>query len=467
MGEGGGRRKRWNVYVAFSVAGGTGCGLFLDILHLVEECFAERTRLDPVVHPLVALPSAFDVERGGGRTARLNAATAVIDLARYIDAQNTGEKTQVVLPDGPAAMIRATTRGGALAPTAYLFSRPLTHSQDDHVRVMATFAAANVAPASDEQVQSDLNHHQVGVNRSTERSVPAPQGIGLHPFTMACSGALSVPDVEVTMVLAESILASAVSTLRHRVGTEAQVIDNAAVLDLIRVHSGLIRAIDREPPRDLGRLRSERGADKVRGALQRRRNVAKRNIEQYEERLRAELGEVAAFDWKKAVVAAVEHGADLYQIAQVIGMTGPSQDGPSLRKDLNDIDFDAETVEEQPPEIPALQDRLGPARFLNGRFGLKPDDAAVNDYIRKLNSWQQNRATQVWRQVWRERRDLATAAYQEMADALGATIATLDQSTRSATFNANATYSRLFARRQGVVNYVPHVGSAATAEPVP
>ncbi|QIP83689.1 hypothetical protein GLX30_05995 [Streptomyces sp. Tu 2975] len=85
---GGGRIRGCDVFVAFSVAGGTGAGIFYDVIHLISHEF-RRLRFPGVrIHPLVVMPSAFPPGAGGGREAELNAAGAVIDLARLIDQQN-------------------------------------------------------------------------------------------------------------------------------------------------------------------------------------------------------------------------------------------------------------------------------------------------------------------------------------------------------------------------------------------
>src|ERR1700736_2017900 len=59
-----------DVFVAFSVAGGTGAGIFYDFVHLVGDAFA-RESFEAQIYPLVLMPSAFDEGHGGGRRAVL------------------------------------------------------------------------------------------------------------------------------------------------------------------------------------------------------------------------------------------------------------------------------------------------------------------------------------------------------------------------------------------------------------
>ena len=92
--------------MAFSVAGGTGCGIFYDYLYLIGYELA-KTQLKVKIYPLVLMPSAFDKGLGGGRAAELNAGRALLDLFRLVDQQN-GAAAQVSAELAWAATSRST-----------------------------------------------------------------------------------------------------------------------------------------------------------------------------------------------------------------------------------------------------------------------------------------------------------------------------------------------------------------------
>src|SRR5579859_3736394 len=77
-----------DVFVAFSVAGGTGSGIFYDYLHLIAHTLRQTSTLRVKIYPLVLMPSAFEEGLGGGRAAELNAGRALLDLFRLVDQQN-------------------------------------------------------------------------------------------------------------------------------------------------------------------------------------------------------------------------------------------------------------------------------------------------------------------------------------------------------------------------------------------
>jgi hypothetical protein len=75
------------VYVGFSMSGGTGCGLFLDVIHLLmHELYEQLQDNSATIVPIIMLPSTFDkLPIQKARRARLNAAPALLDMTRMIE----------------------------------------------------------------------------------------------------------------------------------------------------------------------------------------------------------------------------------------------------------------------------------------------------------------------------------------------------------------------------------------------
>ena len=76
------------VYVGFSMSGGTGCGIFLDVMQLlIYELHAKMQRVNTVILPVVMMPSTFDglLPPDNARRAYLNAARALLDLTELIE----------------------------------------------------------------------------------------------------------------------------------------------------------------------------------------------------------------------------------------------------------------------------------------------------------------------------------------------------------------------------------------------
>ena len=99
--------------VGCSLSGGTGGGLFLDVMRLIAHEASTQLGGTPfVIVPLVLLPSAFDnvLAPSKRKNASLNAIRALADLGRLIDAQNAPSRTE---GEPPATSTRAATAAPA------------------------------------------------------------------------------------------------------------------------------------------------------------------------------------------------------------------------------------------------------------------------------------------------------------------------------------------------------------------
>ena len=79
------------VYLGFSLAGGTGCGIYYDVIHLLYHELTTRFPDVPcTIMPIIIMPSLFDSVLVGvnKRNTQLNAATALLDLSRLMDLFN-------------------------------------------------------------------------------------------------------------------------------------------------------------------------------------------------------------------------------------------------------------------------------------------------------------------------------------------------------------------------------------------
>lgn len=135
---GGGRIRGCDVFVAFSVAGGTGAGIYHDFLHLVGHEFRNARVPGVKIYPLVVMPSAFPPGAGGGREAELNGARALVDISRLVDDQNmpgadaaVGDvehrsRISVRYPGDTVVRLRAST-----VQTAFLFGKPTVIRRED------------------------------------------------------------------------------------------------------------------------------------------------------------------------------------------------------------------------------------------------------------------------------------------------------------------------------------------------
>lgn len=218
--------KGVDVFVAFSVAGGTGAGIFYDYMHLIAETVAHHSQLNVRLYPLVLMPSAFPERQGGGRPAELNAARALLDLFRLVDQQNGAEAALELRGardrrlDDPDAL--AVNYPGSMqivmAPgtmqTGFLFSLPSGATRDDiHrsiVSLMMSLIGTEMSPEADQSGEHYQSFADSFVNMSVDRETLAENGIGNRGVSTALVASLTVPVDQLSSIVGAHLLAAAV-----------------------------------------------------------------------------------------------------------------------------------------------------------------------------------------------------------------------------------------------------------------
>ncbi|MFJ1706546.1 tubulin-like doman-containing protein [Kitasatospora sp. NPDC088346] len=218
-----------DVFVSFSVAGGTGAGIFLDYLHLIAQAFKQKGFRGVKIYPLVVMPSAFPAEAGGGPEAELNAARSLVDLFRLVDEQNRPVSSAQLGDVDEAAgglQIRYPRTGPirmrpGLMPTGFLFSRTAGIRPDDLRRSIVSLVMSLIGTElgdspSNGGVARESNDQTFAssfLNRGQQRTERAASGIGYRGVSTSLVASLTVPLDELAEVMSARMLAVAVDAL--------------------------------------------------------------------------------------------------------------------------------------------------------------------------------------------------------------------------------------------------------------
>jgi hypothetical protein len=220
---GGVNARSCDVFIAFSVAGGTGNGMFYDYIHLVSDAFS-RTTMTIQVYPLVVLPSAFPEGSGGGRNARLNAGRGLLDLARLVDDQNMRganpayRPTATQRPDEHGVTYREE-HGSTfiqMAPstlqTAYLFSNDggLPEAQLHSSIASFVMSMAGVRMEAGARDGHNAGLQSTEINQGVNRQVLSLSGIGGRGMSSAFVTSLTVPRAGIVELFTTLLLATAI-----------------------------------------------------------------------------------------------------------------------------------------------------------------------------------------------------------------------------------------------------------------
>jgi hypothetical protein len=206
------------VYVGFSLSGGTGCGLFMDVLYLLTRELMRECPDNPcVIIPIVMLPSTFgtDLPPDKFRRARLNAAPAVLDLVRLLEQLHRpkvewSKDFEIRYPDPVLGRVGIEFRDAApMIPVVSVVAKGGDMERDD---VMRSVASAVVSHASSVVISNagtgvgikNENSFIEGlINDIPEISRPHPLGLGTHPLMPMVASSLTMPSRQLADLLAQ------------------------------------------------------------------------------------------------------------------------------------------------------------------------------------------------------------------------------------------------------------------------
>ncbi len=308
-----------DVFVAFSVAGGTGNGMFYDYIHLVADAF-QHTGIAIQIYPLVVMPSAFPEGNGGGRNAELNAGRGLLDLSRLIDDQNMRDANEVFRDEGEREKgLSVSYRDGkavkriqippSTAQTAFLFARTAALSQAELHGSIVSFV---LSIAGIRSAASAFDGHNTAaqskfINDGVDRQASAPSGIGGRGMSTAAVASLSVPRSEILRLFAGRLLAEAIKKFDQPQPGEV----SEPLFDAFFTATGLTD-LERCPPL------AARGAEQLRNSRN-RGLAARKELEGHRQLVLQRVYEMAhGFEPDKGLTAIARESADPFHAERVV-----------------------------------------------------------------------------------------------------------------------------------------------------
>ncbi|GFH36545.1 tubulin-like doman-containing protein [Streptomyces pacificus] len=433
---GGGKVSGCEVFVAFSVAGGTGAGIFLDYLHLINHAFQMRRFNGVKIYPLVVMPSSFSSSSGGGREADLNAARALVDLFRLVDMQNApteGAEIGDLEHDGgigiryPGTMpIRLRT---GILPTAFLFSPTAGIRQDDLRRSIVSLVMSLIGTelgdgrSRGRTMAADDDHQTFAasfINRGVHRSAVSPTGIGRQGVSTSLVASMTAPMDQLADLVAGRLLRRAVTDLLER--PRAALRDDA--VPLVRrlfADAGLEglwerRQLDVPDPDPL-----PRGGRAIEAALGERLGDMQRLLSDLQTIAIRETTAMADRFAPRPAVDKLLQSVDPFAAERLVKGVPDSDEAIARAGFLGMLGARARApqrppgVTDQPPKVPRIKGRL--AGMSPARWG----DDDVRAALHEQDTWYRWRCHAVWHEAWREQQQ----RWQSQADAAGADLGRL------------------------------------------
>ncbi|MFJ8109163.1 tubulin-like doman-containing protein [Streptomyces sp. NPDC096132] len=409
---GGGPMSGCDVFVAHSVAGGTGAGIFLDYLHLIGEAFRAKNFTGARIYPLVVMPSAFPTSAGGGREAELNAARAVVDLFRLIDEQNvpTAESDLGDTDLESALHIRypgvhpIRLRTG-MVPTAFLFSRTAGIRPDDLrrsiVSLVMSLVGTELGDGSGPRPRADDYQTFAAsfINRGLHRAVRAASGIGHRGVSTSLVASMTAPIDELSELVSSRMLAMSVRRLTEPAAKASH--EYAGTVRKMFADSGLEELWNREalPVPEPDPL--PRGGVAIEQALRDRISDMQGLIDDLRRKVDRRAPALAEQFAPRPALERLLRSVDLFQADRIIKGVPGDPDPVTVFGFLGMLENRSRQpgrpagVEPQPPAVPRIRGRIG--GLSKARWG-DPDVAAA---VEAQDRWFQWRCRAVWHEGWR------------------------------------------------------------------
>jgi hypothetical protein len=456
--------KAVDVFVAFSVAGGTGGGIFYDYLHMIGHVF-EQSQLKAKIYPLVLMPSAFDPGLGGGRIAELNSGRAMLDLFRLVDEQNGGDAESELRshddkaklnPDEQAVHYpvegRIVLRPG-IVQTGFLFSRPIGAQREDLHRSIASLVTSLIGTELEQQDELRGESHQSFadsfVNSAVHRDTAAENGIGNRGVSAALVASLTVPVDEIADIIAGRLLRAAIDQLSEPPPGES---NKDVIADFVRkAGTGPVLAFRGT---DFVEPEPARGARAIAGALGDRRDNMISALDTLASRLDRSLPQmVATFDPRAASMDLLG-SMDIFRARRVIfghaRLTGVDEGG--VQGVLESRAVSPENADAPAPPIPQLNDRF---------FGLRPlhwGDAGPARFRERQDGWYRLRTRLSWSERWSTQAPAWRRPLTVVRQELDALIRELNEFAREDKDRFGRRTAELYRRRTGVSYLLPPGG---------
>lgn len=453
------------VFVVFSVAGGTGCGMYYDYLHLIGHMM-QRGGKQAEIYPMVLMPSAFDEAQGGGRPAELNAGAALVDLFRLVDDQNAQGSPESVNSSGkeggisvryPHPQLEQVQLRGNTVQTAFLFGRPVGGvRRDDLNRSMVSLMTSLVSagPSNEDDDEGANQPYQSFadgfINSKVDRHATADTGVGRRGVTTSAVAALTTPVLELTDIVSSHLLAKAVKELLDPPGATESNRDHIREFIAIAGLDPLLEAApERIPPHD-----NPIGYGPVLKALTERANAMSEKIQRSKGRLAEPVAKLAQdFVPASAADTRLRH-VDLFRLQRVVfgheGMTDPLDRGGfrSLLEGWRTPPAQPAGLNPAAPPIPSnLPRKIGQR--------LRITDDAAQAVVRQQDTWYAWQTRRFWNAAWNDSYRLWNRPWQAFVEELQAIVQQFVQHARNDPHQFDLRSQDLYRARVGVTYLLP------------
>ncbi|WP_051809029.1 tubulin-like doman-containing protein [Actinoplanes subtropicus] len=407
-----------DVFVAFSVAGGTGAGIFYDYLHLVESAFQRVPNLQVKIYPLILMPSAFETGRGGGIPAALNAGRALLDMFRLIDDLNQDQRAHGDIGADLVSQglhVRYPREGdikmrlGSMQ-TAFLFSKAAGIERDDlHRSVVALIMSlvGQETPAGTDAAGAPMSFADSFINSAIDRQSLSPTRIGCRGVSTSLVGSLTVPFDDLADMFAGRLLGRGVRELLVVPPGRAES-NRGPIRDFFKgAHVAKVWERGGVEFDDPAAGAGAKGAAMIRGMVKERVRRMNESLQALDQTVTHTMPEIVRDFAPMEGARMVLHSADVFRLKRVVF------GDQALSEDIDRLGVRGVMESRRVPPTPPVKQwetDPRPPQLLDIKDGLirraKASEAAVGDLIKQQDEWFRYKTRRVWHAAWNDHRNV-------------------------------------------------------------
>jgi hypothetical protein len=447
------------VYVGFSLSGGTGAGLFLDVLQfLIHELHTQLRGNKATIIPIVYLPSAFEgvLPPRLQKRAQLNCAQGILDLhglvaSRQRFSSKLREKYTLEYPNG-MKIANAELHGGApTIPVISVVFKAAGMDKDDLSRAVSASVVAQLSYDSQSQVD-DKTKNGFGenlVNQVSDLSSTHKLGLGTHVLMPMIASSLTVPTQRIADIIAKRILVDGIRQQKTLLDAGISQVDQSLVDDLL-TRMGFKRMIDVETYAvDQVLTFQPQGAvskqDDLDQQILKKKRTASENLVDTKVRIERDIRLMSAFNFADALESFLESQRDQISIVQAVrvaeeALTKLSTYRPRSSKESNPTRKIAKK---------GIRDKVMPRRL---------SAKVVSDAFKAIEEDHRKTVEEMWWDEWAKMRPLWGPSYTQAQNLLLELRRVISKFEAELHTEISGLTAELEKSENGVVNYVPTGG---------
>jgi len=428
-------------YVGFSVAGGTGTGIFYDIIHLLENRLNKVLKgIEVSIFPLTLLPSAFieNWKPNNIKAGKANAAIALKDLAQLIEHLQKDDEPDVFSVSYPEPFGKLNMTPATI-PSAFLFSKPVSVSQDDMYKSMASFVMSQITTGESlkedsesknlESSKTEMSIFSKIINDKSETAKPDEYGPGLRPFSPAISGSLSIPLENISDLISRKLISEYFE--ENKSASIVQSENNANDMAEVLKNMDLNFIVDPAPSKPKELLNEEERIIASRGKqlhenISYYQNQVYRWIDGFSNMARKAITD-ASMDWNQEVLRLLGNESIL-KIIRIFKGSNLNQDPHSKEGVVGKLENFSSKIEKRQP-VPEFVSLKGPKFIQSG------DHPRVKtEYLKQsVPAWYKRQFRIIWQDSW----TLQRSSWQHLIDDIQINFANVESGFNQFTKNIN------------------------------